>query len=68
MDNSMLFFWSAMLSVIGFGFFSYGKKQKAVVPLISGVTLMLFPYVVSSVNEMLAIGAALVVLPFVVRL
>jgi hypothetical protein len=31
---------------IGFGFFLYGRKQRAIVPLTCGLALMVFPYFV----------------------
>lgn len=54
--------------IIGLGFFSYGKKQKAVVPLVTGIALFLFPYVISNVYALVIVGAILVVLPYFVRI
>jgi hypothetical protein len=34
---------------IGAGFFIYGRKQKAVVPLCVGVALCVFPYFIGNV-------------------
>jgi len=34
--STSLLMWSLLFSSIGLGFFMYGKKQKAVVPLFSG--------------------------------
>jgi len=53
---------------IGLGFFIYGKKQRAVVPLICGIALMLFPYFVSNVMLMLGVGVLLVAIPYFLRL
>jgi hypothetical protein len=53
---------------IGLGFFIYGKKQRAVVPLICGIALILFPYFVSNVILLLGIGALLVAIPYFIRL
>jgi hypothetical protein len=66
--NSSSLLWSLLFSSIGLGFFVYGKKQKAVVPLFSGLGLMLYPYFVSSTLLLVAIGAALIVLPYFVRI
>lgn len=60
--------WSVLFSAIGMGFFVYGKKQKALVPLACGVALMVFPYFVSNGWLLAGIGAALVVTPYFVRL
>ncbi|HEY5264792.1 MAG TPA: hypothetical protein VIJ37_07340 [Steroidobacteraceae bacterium] len=53
---------------IGLGFFLYGKKQRAVVPLLCGLALMLFPYFVSNVMLLVAIGALLIAIPYFLRL
>jgi hypothetical protein len=53
---------------IGLGFFIYGKKQRAVVPLICGLALMLFPYFVSNVMLLVGIGVLLMAIPYFLRL
>jgi hypothetical protein len=53
---------------IGLGFFIYGKKQRAVVPLICGIALILFPYFVSNVILLVGIGMLLVAIPYFLRL
>jgi hypothetical protein len=67
MDTSLLL-WSLLFSSVGLGFFLYGKKQQAVVPLFSGLALMIYPYFVSSTILLVAIGVALIALPFFVRM
>jgi len=59
--------WSLLFSSIDLGFFMYGKKQKAVVPLFSGLGLMIYPYFVSNTILLVSIGSALIVLPYFVR-
>lgn len=66
MDTSALL-WGLLFSSIGFGFFLYGKKQKAVVPLVCGIVLMIYPYFISNNILLVAIGATLTVLPYFVR-
>jgi hypothetical protein len=46
----------------------YGRKQRAVVPLICGLALMIFPYFVSNNVLLVAIGVALMAIPYFVRL
>lgn len=58
--------WGLLFSSIGMGFFIYGKKQKALVPLACGLALMIFPYFVSSTVYLVAIGVALTALPYFV--
>ncbi len=66
MNTSMLL-WSLLFSSIGLGFFIYGKKQKAVIPLFCGLGLMIYPYFISNTLLLVAIGIALMVLPYFVR-
>ena len=60
--------WGLLFSSIGVGFFLYGKKQRAIVPLVCGLALMIFPYFVASNMVLVAIGVALVVIPYFVRI
>jgi hypothetical protein len=53
---------------IGLGFFIYGRKQRAVVPLLCGLVLMVFPYFVSNVMLLVGIGALLIAIPYFLRL
>ncbi len=65
--NASTLWWGMLFGSIGLGFFIYGKKQQAVVPLVCGVALMVFPYFVSGTAWLLIIGVALTVLPYFVR-
>jgi len=60
--------WGLLFGSIGLGFFIYGKNQRAVVPLICGVALMVFPYLVSNVMLLVGIGALLIAIPYFLRL
>jgi hypothetical protein len=66
MDTSSLL-WGLVFGSIGVGFFIYGKRQRAVVPLVCGVALIIFPYFVANPILLVAIGAALVAVPYFVR-
>ena len=66
--NTSLLLWGLLFSSIGLGFFIYGKRQKAVVPLFCGLGLMIYPYFVSNSLLLVAIGCALSVLPYFVRM
>lgn len=59
--------WGLLYGSIGLGFFIYGRKQRAVVPLLCGVALMVFPYFVSNVLLLVAIGAVLIAIPYFLR-
>lgn len=60
--------WGVLFGSIGLGFFIYGKKQRAIVPLVCGVALMLCPYVVSNVILLVIVGIALMAIPYFFRL
>ena len=66
MDTASLL-WGLLFGSIGLGFFIYGKRQKAVVPLVCGLVLMIFPYFVSNTVLLVAIGVALAALPYFLR-
>jgi predicted membrane protein len=68
MEGSSLLIWGMLFGAIGLGFFTYGKRQKAIVPLFTGIALFIFPYFLSNVYMLLIIGVILVVLPYFVRI
>lgn len=61
-------FWGFLFGAVGLGFFVYGKKQRAVVPLACGVALMVCPYFVSDAILLVVIGVALIAIPRFVRI
>lgn len=65
--STAVLLWGLLFGSIGFGFFIYGKKQKAVVPLITGILLCVVPYFIANVYVLVAVGVVLVTIPFVVR-
>jgi len=66
--NEASLIWSVVFGGIGLGFFTYGRKQKAVVPLLTGLALFAFPYFVPNVTVLVIVGVILVVLPYFVRI
>ncbi|GAB6040505.1 hypothetical protein [Endothiovibrio diazotrophicus] len=68
MESTSQLVWGMVFGVIGLGFFSYGRKQQAIVPLLSGMGLFVFPYFISNVYLLVAVGAGLVALPYFVRI
>jgi hypothetical protein len=66
--NPSVLLWGLLFSSIGLGFFLYGKKQRAVVPLVCGLALMIFPYFVSNNLALVAIGVVLAAIPYFFRL
>lgn len=65
--NTALIFWGLLFGSIGLGMLVYGRKQRAPVPLVCGVVLMVLPYVIGDPSLLLAVGIALVVIPYFVR-
>ena len=68
MKGTSLLIWGMVFGAIGFGFFTYGKKQKAIVPLFTGTTLFVIPYFISNVYMLVIVGVILVALPYFVRI
>jgi predicted membrane protein len=66
-DTSSLL-WGLLFGSIGLGFLIYGRKQRAVVPLVCGLALMIFPYFVSNPILLIAIGIVLIAIPYFLRL
>ena len=66
-DTSMLL-WGVIFGSVGLGFFIYGRKQQAVVPLVAGIALFVVPYVIANPYLLLLAGVVLVALPYFVRL
>jgi predicted membrane protein len=68
MESTSMLVWGMFFGSIGLGFFMYGKKQKAIVPLLVGIALFIFPYFISDITLLVIVGAILVVLPYFVRI
>jgi len=68
MEGTSQLIWALVFGSIGFGLFLYGKKQRAAIPLATGIALIIYPYFVSNVYILVIVGTVLVVLPYFVRL
>ncbi len=66
--NEAMLVWSVLFSGIGIGFFSYGRKQKSVIPLLAGVALMAYPYFMPNVTVLVILGVLLLAIPYFVSL
>ncbi len=66
--NTASLLWSLLFGSIGLGYFVYGRKQRAAVPFVCGIALMVFPYFVSNSVVLVVTGAAIAALPYFVRL
>jgi len=59
--------WGLLFGSIGTGYVIYGHKQRAPVPLLVGVGLIVFPYFVPNVYLLVGIGIALCAAPYFFR-
>ncbi len=66
--NASTLLWGLLFSSVGFGFFLYGRKQRAVVPLVCGIAMMIFPYFIPNPFAVVAIGVTLAAIPYFFRL
>jgi len=66
--NTAVLLWGMLFGSIGLGFFMYGKKQRAAVPLMVGIALSVYPFFVTNLAALIVVGLALTVLPYFVRI
>jgi hypothetical protein len=65
--NTSTLLLGLLFGSIGLGFLIYGRKQRAVVPLVCGLALMIFPYFVSNNILLVGIGIVLMAIPYFLR-
>jgi hypothetical protein len=68
MESTSLLVWGILFGAIGIGFFSYGRKQRVIIPTFTGIGLFVFPYFMPNVTVLVMVGVALVALPYFVRI
>lgn len=68
MGSTATLVWGVLFGAVGLGFFTYGKKQRSVVPLLAGVGLFVIPYVIPNAYLLVLAGAAIMAVPYFVRL
>ena len=68
MDSSTNLFLAIFFGAIGLGFFTYGRRQRAVVPFVAGIMLLIFPYFVTNVYLLVIIGIVIIATPYFIRL
>lgn len=57
--------WGLIFGSVGFAYFMYGKKQNRPVPLLSGIGLMGYPYIIGhSTFLLVGIGVLLTAVPW----
>ena len=68
MDRGTILMVSVLFSSIGAGYFVYGKKQRQVVPLLTGLALCVYPYFLSNCYAIVVVGILLAAVPWFIRL
>ena len=68
MDMGTTLMVSVLFSSIGAGYFIYGKKQRQVVPLLTGLALCVYPYFLSNGYAIVVVGILLTAVPWLIRL
>ena len=63
MDNTPLLLLGLLFSSVGIGYLIYGRRQKQRVFFYCGLGLMVFPYFVADVFQMVSIGVLLLIVP-----
>jgi hypothetical protein len=63
MYSEAMLLCSLLFSSIGLGYFVYGRKQGKKVVLYTGIALMLYPYLFSSVMTVVILGLLLMAVP-----
>jgi hypothetical protein len=67
MDMGTTLMVSVLFSSIGAGYFVYGKKQRQVVPLLTGLALCVYPYFLSNGYTIVVVGVLLTLVPWLLR-
>jgi hypothetical protein len=68
MPSPLTLMMGVLFGSIGLGFFVYGKKQKAVIPFVSGISLMALPYFISNIYILILVCIGLIILPYFVKI
>jgi len=67
MDSSLKLFIGLFFSSCGLAYFVYGRKQRQLVPTLTGVVLMVYPYFVTHAALLVILGLAGLGIPWVFR-
>jgi hypothetical protein len=67
MEDTATLVWGVLFGALGLGFLTYGRRQRAVVPLLTGIALMVIPYFMPNAYLLVAVGAVVVAIPYFIR-
>jgi len=65
-DTNVLMAW-ILFGSIGMWFFIYWKKSQKIIPLLSWILLMVYPYFFSNIYYLIWIGILLTIIPFIIK-
>ena len=65
--NLSVLLWGVVFGSLGLGYYIYGKRQSAMLPLLCGIALMAIPYFVSSSLYLILVGGSLMAIPYYFR-
>lgn len=51
-----LIYWDIFISLVGIGFFMYGRKRPDGAAMVTGLVLMVYPYFIGSLEWSIGIG------------
>jgi hypothetical protein len=68
MGSTATILWSLVFGSIGLGYFIYGRRQDNKVALLAGLALMSYTYFVDGTLALVAVGCALMALPYFFKL
>lgn len=65
--NAPLLFLGLIFSSVGLGYCVYGRRQRALVPFLCGLALLVIPYLMANALALAAAGALIAAVPFFLR-
>jgi peptidoglycan/LPS O-acetylase OafA/YrhL len=67
MADTATIVWGVLFGALGLGYLTYGRRQRALVPLFAGIALMVIPYFIPNAYLLVAVGAMVVAIPYFIR-
>ena len=68
MESGTIVMLSVLFSAIGAGYVLYGRRQRQVVPLLTGLALCVYPYFLANGFALVVVGLLLTAVPWFLRL
>jgi len=64
METEAEIIWGVLFGAIGMGYFIYGRRQRAIMPFLSGFCLFIFPYFMPNVYVLVLTGIVIMAVPY----